>query len=601
MVSKAAVIAIVGILAVPIFLGYAMNLEETTETDYRSVGDPINITPLLQSGIGYTYVNGNTSELNTFNTSFNSTYLNASGSSWPVYESFTGKKTSLFLQHDYSKISTPGSYSTSLNIYLPNFYYCGQTLIGVASSPGYLTLKLTLNDGQADSQAVTIPHILSWIYIDTEKTVYYQYYDGANILSGTYTNSNIRCTGYTKTGTWTGSYIDCWYVKNTFPNTSNWVDISGGYHFVGDDNWVIGLPSHTKNAILTIDLDSITDSNYSILIGAGGNSSSPTTTDPYYLTKTTTDGVVSWTLTSYSDPSKTWDLYYDPSIPHNTYQIYWDWTYDYSSDPYYYWPLDMDFKDDYYNSHREFRYVGNWPTFIGESNVYWKVTDDVVNVLSLPASIPEEYQPVDLDYNFDRFYLSDVTSESQERSPTVRVDSALYRGLEYPLIQNRTYDPATFKTNPATTINDPVVYGSSFTFGGNTYTVSKGNIRLESHDIPVKGLVLSSVPKPEGGYDNKIGNTVISSSLYPSTITFNGNWSASITTIAQEEYEITKTEWKAGDFAWDGIDHNFIMAGLIASIGAFVGVGIYARRVKTSLWPLLLVCGGAALLFFVML
>jgi hypothetical protein len=186
-------------------------------------------------------------------------------------------------------------------------------------------------------------------------------------------------------------------------------------------------------------------------------------------------------------------------------------------------------------------------------------------------------------------------------SHTFRVDAAEFKAFEYPIIEDMTYSPAAFKTNPSTTINDPVSYGPSFEFGGNTYNVKKGNITMGNHDIPVKGLVLSSVPNPEGGYDNKIGNTVISTTAAPSAITFNGKWSASITTTAQEEYEVTKTEWKAGSFAWDGMDQNFLMVGLLASLGAFIALGIYARRSRATIWPLLIVCGGAALLFFVML
>ena len=186
-------------------------------------------------------------------------------------------------------------------------------------------------------------------------------------------------------------------------------------------------------------------------------------------------------------------------------------------------------------------------------------------------------------------------------SPTMRVDAAEYRAMEYQIINGRTYSPADFKTNPSTTIDNIQIYGSSLDFGGNTYTVSKGSITLGTHQIPVKGLVLSSVPNSSGGYDNKIGDTVISTTAAPSAITFNGKWSASISTIGQEQYEYTKTEWIAGGFAWNGMDQSFLMVGLITSLGVFIALGIYARRSRASVWPLMLVCGGAAALFFIML
>ena len=235
-----------------------------------------------------------------------------------------------------------------------------------------------------------------------------------------------------------------------------------------------------------------------------------------------------------------------------------------------------------YTRHLEFRYVGAWPSLIGEAN-YYNITDVQYKVSApLFSGIP-------------------IGGSYAPYSPTMRVDAAEYRAMEYQIINDRTYSPADFKTNPSTTIDNVQIYGSSLDFGGNTYTVSKGNITLGTHQIPVKGLVLSSVPNGNGEYDNKIGDTVISTTAAPSAIPFNGKWSASISTVAQEQYQYTKTEWIAGGFAWNGMDDNFLMVGLITSLGAFIALGIYARRSRASVWPLMLVCGGAAALFFIML
>ena len=589
MVSKAAVIAIVAILAVPILLGYALNVEQVTETDYKTTGDPVNVTQLLQTGIDYTYANADSYQLNTNFTGFNKRIL-------PQYETTT-QKTTYPLQSYLFENSHP-SWSAPLATWEYRYSFTdysgtGGYLIGTFKDPNNTTIQ-------------TINYLITAYFDKSTMTIDYTYYSsGNNISVGTI---NVPSTDYVFSLSDSGNFQSNVYVEQyVLTDQAEFADISKGYHFIGSLNyWTIDLPDYTSKAILTIDLNSITADNYTIEIGAGGHvtrGSDMGILYPYYLTKTTTAGVVTWTVTSVRDPTQTWELYYNPDIPHNTYQIYWDWVYDHSGEPYYYPALDMDFHDMYYNSHREFRYIGNWPDAIGEANVYWKVTDDIEYYQSMPMpyELPD-YVPANYtDYNFSHFYFYDVTSDQEIRTPTVRVDAALFRAFEYQVIEGRVYDPAAFKTNPATTINDPTVYGPSFTFGGNTYTVTKGNITMGNHDIPVKGLVLSSVPNPNGGYDNKIGNTVISTTAAPSTITFNGRWSASITTSAQEEYQVTKTEWKAGDFAWDGIDHNFIMAGLLASLGAFVGVGIYARRTRSSVWPLLIVCGGAALLFFVML
>ena len=124
---------------------------------------------------------------------------------------------------------------------------------------------------------------------------------------------------------------------------------------------------------------------------------------------------------------------------------------------------------------------------------------------------------------------------------------------------------------------------------------------IGNHKIPVKNMVLDSIPNASEGYDNRINGTVISTTPEPSTITFNGKWAASISTVAQDTHTVTKTEWIAGGFAWNGIDHNFLMVGLLTSLGAFIALGIYARRSKGNVLPLMLVCGGAAMIFFVML
>ena len=92
MVSKIAVMAIVGIIAVPILLGYALNLEQTTETDYRDAGDSVNVTPLLQSDVGYTYAHPDIFQMN-------STFTKNDVKIDPTYESYTNTASSIKMGH----------------------------------------------------------------------------------------------------------------------------------------------------------------------------------------------------------------------------------------------------------------------------------------------------------------------------------------------------------------------------------------------------------------------------------------------------------------------------------------------------------------------
>ena len=232
----------------------------------------------------------------------------------------------------------------------------------------------------------------------------------------------------------------------------------------------------------------------------------------------------------------------------------------------------------------EFRYVGGWPTIIGEANVYQ--TYAFSEYISNDSTAP---------------YLNKIFFWATTETPIIRMDNAVFRAFEFPIITDNSYDPGAFKTNPSTTINNVTRIGTSLTFGGNTYTVTNGNITIGSQQIPIKGITLDSVPDGNGSYDNRINKTVVSNTATPSTITFNGEWSASVSTVSLASYTYNKTEWIAGEFAWDGIDQNFLMVGLITSLGVFIALGIYGRRSGARVLPLMLVCGGAALLFFIMI
>lgn len=562
MVSKVAVIAIVGILAVPILLGYALNVEQVTETDYKTTGDSVNVTPLLQNGSDYSWVVADAYQLN-------SNFVISSSPVIPIYNKISQTKTTTV----YRQFNVPNW--TGGGAPISNWMKQYDISVDYQLTSGYITALFY--DNNSNTVSFTVDRVLSFHFDALTQTLYYYKYTGSygETTSGTHQFTNLTYIDYTFNGGLTSAPLTYGYTQTGFyPN------ISSGYKFnfryigplyVGEnyENYTLKLPDYTRSALLTIDLDSITEPNYSFGIGT-----------QCYIEKTTTDGVVSWQVKPrprISDNTvPVTDLYYDPNASNNTYQIK-IWV-DPNGEPSTIIPGYNE-----YTQHYEFRYIGNWSTFIGEAN-YYKSFDVQAKLF---AQTP----------NFNNVLFGGFSA----KSPTMRVDNAEYRGMEYQVIADKTYNPAAFKTNPATTINDPVVYGPSFTFGGNTYAVKKGNITMGNHDIPVKGLVLSSVPNPNGGYDNKIGNTVISTTIAPSSITFNGKWSASISTIAQEEYEVTKTEWVAGSFAWDGIDQNFLMVGLLASVGAFIALGIYARRTRASIWPLMLVCGGAALLFFVML
>lgn len=566
MVSKVAVMAIVGILAVPILLGYALNLNEIEETDYTPVGEEMNVTPLLQNGSAYTLTHG---DIYTLNTNFG---IGPYPKQWGVIP-------------DYETSSKSSSLPISETAYTSNY----PTWNGTAGMPFSTWNKLYLQaDPSSDGGYATLYLSVSGTLINTVDRIYTMYYDSADSkLYYTYFTDNTfsDLTTYTfninnkdtyKAGLSYTNYNGKLTINYQNDSSNTYVDFSKGYHFSNIEggfygsSYTIVLPDQTRNFMVTMDLDSITDSDYTINFATFANNVA------YKLVKTTTDGQVTWQWmrANGSDPVS---LYYDPGRSDNSYQFYAELV-----------KTGQDTNNNYYSITAKMRYVGSWPTLIGQANSYNEYT--IINTIITTYQSP-------LELSFLKFY----SNETVDRTPTIRVDDAYFNAFQYPIIENQTYTPSEFKNNPTTTITKVQKIGTSLTFGGNTYDVgSDGNIMLGTHKVSVTKLTLESIPVI-GGYENKINGYTVSTTADPSTIAFNGQWSASVSTVANQATTYTKTEWIPGQFAWDGMDTSFLMVGLITSLGVFIALGIYARRSRASVWPLMLVCGGAAALFFIML
>ena len=555
MVSKVAVIALVAIVACPILLGYAMNLNEVTVTEYKSSNDAVNVTPLLQNEMDYTTVQGDIYELNTnFGVTTNLYgYL-------PFYETYTDTATSFkgtLWETTTSSYYPQGSqyYFTDYDLYFWQFEYnWGQ---------GYLNIHIVTNDNTTYNYSY-----VRTVYFDYEnnKVDISRYYGGNGVSV-----SDVKYVTYTVSGSWSLTYA---YQLYNSVSTTKYIDLSGGFHFTGDSvSKSIKLAESTKSFIMTINLDSITDANYTCDINLDPNFGGSM---PLRLVKTTVGADVNWKVYYGYSLTSSKDLYYNSSRNDNTYQLI------FSSD---YIPYSN--TQEKIVAHIDLNYVGGWPTIIGQANSYLTVPIEYIN-----------YVPINMVKGIKSITFSNATNNT---TPTIRMDASTIDGYEVPVISNEIYTPSDFKSNPSTKISDISMYGTSIVFGGNTYTVdSDGNITMGTHKVPVKNIVLDSVPV-SSGYENRINGTVVSTTAQPSTITFNGKWSASIITSSMESSTVTKTEWQAGSFGWDGMDHNFLIVGLLTSFGAFIALGIYIRRTKASLWPLLIVCGGAAVLFFIMI
>ena len=560
MVKKIAVIALVAIVACPILLGYAMNLDQTTVTDYKQSDDSVNISPLLWSGTNYTYAHADVYQLNM------QTNWNNGREMIPVYNFVSTNVTSYHLTAGlYQNQSwTNATQSVVFDYFYQQFDY--DLNVSTHSATVYGSVG-----GGPISNLGTIPDIHSFYYEKDAKRFTYERYLTPTTLGFGAGNAELSHIVLNSSGGSCNVYQAYYNVGNTY------ADLSAGYYYTGNYDNYNSFPDHTRNILVTINLDSITAANYRTTMTFGGY-------HDYYLDKTTSGGDVTWTVTDVSDPTDTFTLFYDSSRNDNTYQVYADivQTGQHTS--------GGDVYADY-ASHREFRYIGGWPTLIGEANTYMTYSDDVT---------------FSENVNNGMVYMSKLgfrdLSSYTGRSPTIRIDDAVFGAFTYQVMQDRSFSPSAYRSNPATTITDINQYGTSITFGGDTYTVSNGKITLGSKQVPVKDLVFNSVPTDGAQYENRIGNTVISTTAAPSDISFNGSWSASISITSMEPYTHTRTEWKAGEFGWDGIDQNFLMTGLLTCLGTFIALGIYARKTGSGgIIPLMIVTGGAAMVFFVLL
>ena len=551
MVSKVAVIALVAIIAVPILLGYALNLEQVTETEYKPEGEAINLTPLLMTDTAYTTAQADYYRINT-------DFSNMQYQVMPIYEKRSSTYSSLQLFQTTFNLAPGQTVFWPWSQMTSDFY----AYVGYGST-------VTFVEDVNGTAAHTMNNLNMLHYYHDDNAVDFlagnsgsYFYPAANGIA-VFTNNGASNQALTISGNLTSA-------------PTQYVDFAAGFHAENlRSNFYIELPDNTKSVTFTMDLNSITDADYDIGYGMDRIA--------LRFIKSTVDGVVSWKM-QYSMNGvvqDTRDLYYNPSSS-NTYQILVGSEITGNTTR-----IIGGQEQTWYikNAHVEARYVGSWPTIIGVANYFQKYVFDYVYESPL-----EYYSNVNID-----------PSVNGQRTPTMRMDAAEFRAFEYSVIADVSINPAEFKTNPTTTltVNKP---GTSLEFAGNTYAIDReGNITIGVHKVSVNGLKLSSTPAAAGGYENKIGDTVISVTPEPSSIRFNGYWGGSITTTANAETSYVKTEWIAGGFAWDGIDHNFLMVGLITCLGVFIALGVYGRRSGARVLPLMIVCGGAALLFFVML
>lgn len=319
MANKIVVIALVALIAAPILLGYAMNIQEVTETDYTQ-GKSTNVTNLISKGNRYTYTSLNSYDINL-------QYHRDSGTPVPIPNS------SMF--PNYEVTSTPTS--------IPYVVFDTPTDVTLADYRYYqLSASFDPNDDGIQ---------LSLRFLRTNDT-YTGNYNRVTSLSWNLDTGIATVVAHTKfEGEWhqyennVGSIVSIEYDLSAFSGTvtvqatpvagdaTTYADPSKGYTTVSDgpydyDWWV--PPSPVSAAAFTIDLSTVTDS-VAFRIYPGQKILT--------LIRTADGDDVTWSLNGNG-------LIYDAAAAENVYQVVLT------------------------RSGAELRYVSTWPTDYGLANSF---------------------------------------------------------------------------------------------------------------------------------------------------------------------------------------------------------------------------------------
>lgn len=569
MVSKITVIALVAIVAAPILLGFGMNFETANTERYAPNDDPLNVTNLLAQGTTFDYVEADNYSLNAnrFYTRNIPDSSHPTPGSYPTYQKTTTADSSLKYKYEtgqYNGGETGHLYGTdtfsSFVHYQANFIYTS----GFPTDK-YLSANISYTSG-GQTLTTHLDRVYSVIWESGEKRAYISTYaDNAGNTGLISTVANATQIQYI---VGSGPLYCTWQVHNV-KNTGNTnIDINGGFKIPKDlTHW--SLTNQVHNITMTLDLGSMVSDSVLYIGPLAINKTSAGRVYACNWDERLPGGVIP------IHPTMT-ELYYDPvNTTDNCYQFTWDNASD---------TMKLD-------------YVGQWPNRMGiaQSYLHYEI-----------AYEPSNPDPVNIAFRSTAgntiVQQNAFTLKNTAESPVIRMERALVKGFEYPVISDATYNPGTFRSNPGTTIMDITKYGTSITFGSNTYAVDNkdGTITLNGHKVPVNNLALTSHWNG-ARYDNAISGTVVSQSSTPATITFNGDWGASIETRSYDVTTVTETKWVPGQFSWDGVDTNFKLVGLMSSIAVFIGLSLYGRRSGARVLPLLVVCGGAALMFLVMI
>lgn len=247
---------------------------------------------------------------------------------------------------------------------------------------------------------------------------------------------------------------------------------------------------------------------------------------------------------------------------------------------------------------------------LGEySDIYVTMSRDAYRVSGLaswPAmgTAPSTLHTVTLEHDMllDDFRFVEIAVPGDYYEDVrLRVDSAQIVAGTFPLTEDYTLDMnALFPARSySIDIHSIGVYGDSLTLAGVSLPVTSGTVTVNDRTIALRGADISCIDRDgDGIYVTSIGTEEVGTTTGPGSIYLGGEWSLTATAYILEEVTSTQLRWQPGEFGFD--ETGFIVVGLIACLGAFVGLGMYGRRSGAKVGILMLICGGAAMVLLMM-
>lgn len=543
--TKIVVTALVIIVAVPILLGYGMNFQDVEKSEYRPESEQL-INGILNNSEVWSYTPSNAYSLNGQNI-----LLENGQMIYPFYYGASSTNpTSMQLGKD-------GVFAANDMVVMMSPEHFGQIIPIIDPDAPNSFFDLDLNYGTGSGTTVNLTRVVG-AYWDNEVLTVISLDLYGQTVTTTYSNPSHY---YASVDTW----IEYWGGSDYIDPINGWTINQPGFAMA---NELVGWKSPVLSNYLffTVDLGGMeTYSSAYItpnITTDGGTTSIQGTNITYSLvaatgTETTSHLELMGTKVPYvidpSDPTKL-------ATSGNVWQV----------------GISQTGITAYY--------VSSWPGTYGLATSYYSTTLPI-GVSADPTTI--EFSGLEISDNGDHRF---------------RMDYATQRNNYFNVIRDVTYDPDSIIQDDTASYRLTIPYseiiGTSITWGGVTFPVTNGSITVGGSNVSIDKLRLESIYE-DGQRTNLINGVKISTG--DNSVSFNGIWSSAIYQSKLTLHEWTENQWVAGGFAWNGVDESFALIGLLTCGAVFVGLGMYGRRSGAKVGTLMLICGGAALVFLALL